>query len=379
MIKHFFISGLFRSGTTFLARALNTHPDLKVLSDPHRAFFKFVRNKFFLSKQEGFDEGKPLSDYFLEEPSLRREFLSDFFQIKLTKTDIETLKKDLEKGAELFSPFIKNNIDLLKEGSVSDVYEQLIDLGGKAYSIQNEGLIGTKEVWTDEFISKFLETGKKCIHIIRDPRALISSNRVSEYGAYPLLFLIRQWRKSVAYYCLNKGNDNYLMIRYEDIVADKEASFRTISNFLNIPFNAVTIDDSKYVDGSNNPWKKNTSYSTSAINNVAGPRWKQVLNKSEVSIVEHLCLLEMKLLEYEFTSDLDNGVFLNKEFIKYESKENRAEWIKKYDFEFTETQYLQEEKRMKMINEERNSDDSAIENYFITKQAYNTYKHVAKL
>jgi hypothetical protein len=379
MEKHFFISGMFRSGTTYLARALNTHKDLIVLSDPHRAFFKYVRNMFFSKEVKDFDIDSPLADYFLDQTELRKKFHAVFFDISLNDSDLKILKDQLVKGAELFSPFIKENIHCLKKGTVREVYDQLISLGGEIYGYTGHGLIGTKEVWTDEFISNLIESGRKCIQIIRDPRAVIASNRVNEYGSYPLLFLIRQWRKSVAYHLSNKGSSDYMMIKYEVLSGrNKEIPFRAISDFLSIAFDEEVMNPENYLDGRNEPWKRNTSYQSpiQKLESNSGPKWKSVLLPEEVKIIEKLCFPEMKLLSYEFTDDQDQDQFLDKKLTKYEVKENRAKWIEKYDFEFTGKQYDFELKRFYLLKSEEIVAEEVIEKYFITKQAYECYRQL---
>ena len=77
---------------------------------------------------------------------------------------------------------------------------------------------------------QLLEDGhiSKCIHILRDPRAVAASNYVSSL-CYPNLFLARQWRKSAALARLNaeRHSDAYLIVKYERSDIKKEINVRT--------------------------------------------------------------------------------------------------------------------------------------------------------
>ena len=375
MQNHFFISGMFRSGTTYLARALNAHPKLTVLSDPHRAFFKYVRNIFFVREVEGFDPDCPIDDYFNQPAQLRQQFHDQFMDLELSKKDIEIFKPLLIKGAKLFSPLIENTIDKLEPGRVSEVYAQLLYLGGKAYQYSDYQLLGTKEVWTDEFIELFLKEGKKCIQIIRDPRAVIASNRVNEYGAYPLLFLIRQWRKSVAYYLKNKGKYGYLMLKYEDLMSDKPAAFQRLTDHLDIPFACELLDETSFVDGALKPWKQNTSYTIERKEKIAGPKWKSVLHEAEIAMIESMCFAEFRLLGYDRVTQQIPGMVFDPEWMAKESQANRAEWIMKYNFELNTDQFEIENKRYEFL-QNGSTVPTEIERLFITESSYKLLRDV---
>ena len=50
MKKSIFVTGLFRSGTTWLARALNSHPEISFESDPIAPIFNSFRYDLANSK-----------------------------------------------------------------------------------------------------------------------------------------------------------------------------------------------------------------------------------------------------------------------------------------------------------------------------------------
>ena len=64
-------------------------------------------------------------------------------------------------------------------------------------------VIGSKEIAVEEYIPYFIEVGTKVVLVVRDPRAMIASLALGEGERYggsprPILFDVRNWRKSVA-------------------------------------------------------------------------------------------------------------------------------------------------------------------------------------
>ena len=73
-VKRLFVTGMFRSGTTLLARAFNAHPSISFASDPFFEFFKHARNTYYTGKEEDFDSNQPLSDKFWEDKKRQKFF-----------------------------------------------------------------------------------------------------------------------------------------------------------------------------------------------------------------------------------------------------------------------------------------------------------------
>ncbi|MFY0690135.1 MAG: sulfotransferase [Cyclobacteriaceae bacterium] len=376
-MNHLFITGIFRSGTTFLARALNSHPNLNVLSDPFFEFYKFLRNQYFLKIDPSFDPKQPLSDYFCSRIATSADitnFHNNLFELRIDETEVESLKESIIKSSALFSPQLINYINQLHSGSAIEVYEQLMIIAQKSYPKPKSQFLGTKQVWTDEFVEPLIKQGRKCIQIIRDPRAIIASNRKSSTGAYPILFLIRQWRKSVAYACHNEHNPDLLILKYEDLIQDSEISFRKICEFLQVPFSRYLIDPKKYKDGKGEPWKQNSSHGTSTkINNSFLDKWKSILSTEEASIIEWLCGPEMHLFGYKsFNSKMPMAI----ENFNEESN-NIADWIKAYPYFLNKIEIEKEKERLRLLGIEN---PEVINEYFISQKTYKTLKEsVTKL
>ena len=66
--KFFFLTGMFRSGTTLLARMFNSHKNITLASDPFSPIFKEFRNEILnKNTKDTFDSNAPLNDYYFDQ------------------------------------------------------------------------------------------------------------------------------------------------------------------------------------------------------------------------------------------------------------------------------------------------------------------------
>ena len=138
----------------------------------------------------------------------------------------------------------------------------------------------------------------KCIHIIRDPRAIAASNYVSGL-CYPNLFLARQWRKSAALAKINKSRfpDRYLIVKYEDLVTNKRSSLKEICDFLEVKFDYNMLDSKKITDGAGELWSQNTSYSKT---NQSLYRWRKHIPAGHQKVIDFVCYEGLSIMVTKF-------------------------------------------------------------------------------
>jgi len=306
---YIFATGMFRSGTTFLGRVLNAHPRFAVASDPYFEFFKAFRNEIYHRYFPGWNDAEPMSDYFLRDHT---QALDEIQQATMdqpirNQTLPEILKRIAEHGVK-YSPLVMPHIQDIQASTYRELWTELVKRLTRVYAKSADSIMGCKEVWLEEMIAPFLRTfsGVKCIHIIRDPRAVIASN-FSKDGSvikYPLLFLIRQWRKSVAFHLLHRENKNcYFMVQYESLVNRPEETLRKMCPFIGVDFSADMLKTENFQDSRGNKWTQNSSYGTSSsINKEFNQKWKTALSSSQIQYIEDLCHWEMEFLGYERVS-----------------------------------------------------------------------------
>ena len=303
-----FVTGMFRSGTTTLARALNAHSKIAFASDPFLEFFKVLRSDLAEDLNQSIPFKSPLDDYYFDSQGLT--LLSAIEQANPKRPfqfiDWEELQPSFSKRCLAYCPKLK---DFLQDFSGETYQEALFCLLAKVqdcYGDQNSLVYGFKEVWGTEFVPFFLNACPqgKVIVFQRDPRAVCASKNVTE-EKYPWLFLCRQWRKLAAlgwYYANNlEYNQRVLLLRYEDFITTPEKVTQQICRFLEIDWEEAIANPSYYKNGNGQPWKQNTSYGEgiAGFDQTAINRWQNKLTKLEQKYIEEICAPEMSLLEYE--------------------------------------------------------------------------------
>ncbi len=181
-----------------------------------------------------------------------------------------------------------------------------------------------------------MSKNNKVIHVVRDPRSIVASN-FSSGDIYPLLFLIRQWRKLASLAWINANNNaNILLIKFEDLVLNSERTAVKVCNFLNVDYHSNMNDPNSYEDGNGQPWRQNSSYKDKIpkekqqkFNRQALDQWKDVLNNETIGLIERLCAFEMSLLGYK--GSVKHSLKQSGALLDYrDDSMHYSEWIKPY-------------------------------------------------
>lgn len=341
MMTPFFVSGMFRSGTTLLARLLNSHPEVVCGSDPVRPLFNSFRYDVAdAARRETLQRFAPLEDYFLRGTGLLHTLLEADLDQEITMP-IEELGNRLRDAA---MPFSGSWARAFAAPPSARTYRDLLDHClrslGEMYGAGKEvGMIGFKEVWTNEMIPAVLRSfeGSKAIIMVRDPRAVAASNNSTD-AKYPIFFLARQWRKLafVAQEVAGIHPGRVLLLRYEDLVTDMERETRRICEFLGIAFEPVILDPESYRDGDGRPWSRNSNFRDAVAQSrpkAPEERWRRVLEAPD--------LLELELIAGDwmehcgYPRDYEAGRLLAEppESFRRIPREMLAEWIRPYSFD----------------------------------------------
>lgn len=342
---NFLVTGMFRSGTTFLARMLNANRNIICASDPFAPVFKEYRNSFGRSAEGDFDTNSPLHDYYFDasQNNLFRAMQASDFNVSIGASVLDRLVEKVGQHSEAYSPLIRNYLSLLKGETYSDLINSGLRIIEMAYpkGRHQAQALGFKEVWVGEFTQHFLQlaSGAKVIHLVRDPRAVAGSNYVS--GArYPLLFLARQWRKLATLAWLSSSkSENVKVIRFEDLIGSPQTTAVEICAFLGVDFDESMVDMRDLKDGANKPWQQNSSYKDydQGVQNQPAEsspksieRWRSVLPQEFVRLIEKLCFFEMALVGYEYDTDFRKCPALDEGFLFEDDPDLLSNWIKPY-------------------------------------------------
>lgn len=379
-VENLFITGMFRSGTTLLTRMLNTHKYITVAADPYAPIFKQLRNE--LAKkifENDFDINMPLDDYYFDKDKNNLFSLIQKLDLKQesidSSKDLINLKKSLRKHMRPYSPRLEKYVNKIVSRNFFETYKNGLDEIKNAYGNKDTKILGFKEVWTNEFIPSLIRSFKniKIIQIIRDPRAVIASNYAKKNEKYPLLFLCRQWRKLASLsYLYNEKYKNILNIKYEDLIENTDLVSKEICKFLKIDFDPNILDPSNFKDGNNKSWSQNTSYKNSKneFNIYSIYKWKKILSKSQIKIIESLCGAEMRLFNYKHSSSSISYIS-DKNIIKNDIKlKELAKWIRPYSKYNLQNTINMENKRLKYLNKKININELDKNLFFLNKKLY---------
>lgn len=389
-MKYLLILGTQRSGKTLIARALNMHPNIIAHMEPFFFFFKICRNVFYrdIIKKTDFDPDYPMDSNFCKPLKEKKIFRESFSRILFKGDDIRRLKELTVKQqnalpgerAEKIIPLL----DKLEIGTAPAVFKQLMTLLYEAYHKNDVQIIGVSEGWCDDFIEPFLDLSDlevKCIHCLRDPRAIVASRNkgtkiLEEYGGkkYPLLFIIRHWRKTIAYSIVNSGYPKYYAVRYEELIQDPKRSFKKICNFLGIAFSEKLLFPSTFIRGDGSLWRQNSSFNIQnqgEFNTSSIERWKKALSLDVIGVIEYLCKAEMSYLQLERY----NPEFSLRDILLFKEKEEEiVEWLKKYNWSISEKELMPEIARNLLIERHEIANMDNIKDYFcIDTKAFDVF------
>ena len=366
-----FISGMFRSGTTLVARMLASHSEVACASDPFLPLYKHIRNKII---GRDIKDESPLQDYYFDSNSIETyKVLKNIriAEINVSSNDLEYIKHKIKEYTKPFSPRIAESVDKLKGSTVDNIVECGMNLVGEVYGGEDSSLIATKEVWANEFGSILIQNGlvNKVIHIVRDPRAVIASN-IASGQVYPLIFTLRQWRKLAGIAIMNQDNKNHKIIRYEDIMNDKKKASEEICKYIGVDFDVNMVREETYRDGDGQPWKRNTSYRNKKMTKITGTDdWKNVLSLVQKQYIEKYAGREMSIFGYKKELECYPST------IGYDEKDIRyANWINKYaDYNWI-FEEQKEKKRLEYMSA-TNLNSEEIDLNFIDKEIYERVKN----
>jgi len=342
-MNSFFITGMFRSGTTLISRMFQSHPEIACASDPYAPLFKEFRNQYAASlhnlKDFALESESPHDDYYYynSKISFFHGLQTESFEMSCENVDWAALLDRMANFSKPYSPILFPYFNQLPGSTFKETLVNGIDLIKQAYGDNNTRLVGFKEVWTNEFGTHILRDipSSKVVHIIRDPRAVCASNLVTS-APYPMIFLLRQWRKScsAALYQqkFTKYGKNAFILRYEDLISQPDIYINKVCDFLEIKPHENMYNPSAYLDGGNKPWLQNSSHrgAISGFNIDSIEKWREVLSDRQISMIESMCCGEMSLFGYKTEQNqflLSDDIIFNPPEVK---QADVANWLQPF-------------------------------------------------
>lgn len=286
-MNYLFITGLYRSGTTWLQKLMNQHASVQTFEQPCPPFYWNTKQAFLKSK--GINTDVPIPDQFGGEIS-PNEFTKWLDSYKVDPSFADSCRSQ----AAAFSGtarLYRGHVPSL-EGAESwfefwkAMHTHWLALAPK----KSATWIGSKEIIGEEFSKTLLQAGVKVVLIIRDPREVVRS-LVNDTGGFmgdyrPTLFTVRMWRKSVAYAIHLRSNPDFLMVKYEDLKTNIGSQKERLAQFLGVE-GQEWIAQEELLNEDGSPWRPNVS-------SRSGIKISQAVNQ----YIESVCWPEMEYLGY---------------------------------------------------------------------------------
>lgn len=294
-----FILGAHKSGTSLLRNLLDGHKELFALPfESH--FFQYygywVANnyRYRIPKQYSHDELlKVFSDFIVanneSDDKLGDAFVYGRFNPDEFDREFTKLNED-HTIAEAFNLFI--------EAAHRSLFE--MPLKENVFWVE-------KSVEHAEFALDIRKAfpNSKFIHIVRNPYSnLVSLRKYKSLNfGYPLIHRVLQTLEN-SYYHLERNQrllDNYLVVRYEDLVSEPEKKMNEIATFMGISFDGSLLVPTNL----GKPWKGNstTGKPFSGVSSGNLDRWKNEIEPMEVAYVNQLFPFIAEKYGYEVIAD----------------------------------------------------------------------------
>lgn len=279
-----FILGAHKSGTSLLRNLLDGHSKLFALPfESH--FFQYygywVANNYRYSEPKNYSRDQLIKVFedFIQanndsDDKLGDAFVLGRFDVTRFAAKFEELRTD-HTISEAFNLFV--------EASYASLFSKEMD---------DQILWVEKSVEHAEFAVEIRKAFPKAkfIHIIRNPYSnLVSLRKYKSVGfGYPLIHRVLQTLQN-SYYHLEQNQrllDNYLVIRYEDLVSDPTQWMGRIAEFVGIEFEESLLQPLHMGE----PWKGNSTSGEkfSAVSNQRLNDWEQEISPMEKSYVNKL-------------------------------------------------------------------------------------------
>lgn len=300
MTRQVFVTGMLRSGTTLTQVLLTSHRQAWVAYQPFHQLYVDVKQRYL--DATGIAVSPPLDDGAPGRPDaghfdawLREQWFDDAAASSLAA------HATTGKGGSMAA--IARHLHAAP-GHFASVRESLHASMAHCLGVAPRAVMGSKEILCEEYLPALADAGVHCVVVIRDPRAVIASANHGRYrdqvgDRYPLLMLVRLWRKSAGYWLQLRHHPRIHALRYEDLIASTDATLAGVAHWLGIAPFPAGMADAPLSDHGGRPWHGNSSFGDRAgVAAESMQQWRQVLSRDEIAFVEACTEGERRQLGY---------------------------------------------------------------------------------
>jgi hypothetical protein len=307
------VTGAQRSGTTLLAKLLNTRDRLSILSQPFPLLFTEVKGAFL--RTLGHDDRYPLGHLFLENRYSGEAFGRFLHEWRTTPEELRPLFARMTGYSGQYTRFTDAQLEeaLSRIPPDAGFAEVVASLDRSLSGDADAEVFGSKETICEEYVPPLLDRGFRCVILIRDPRDVVASlnhGRGSKFAGElkPTLFNIRSWRKSVAFALAMDGHPRFAWCRYEDLVANPGGELSRLG--LGTFSTAAEVRDAN-----GDVWRGNSSHGEMhGISAASVGAHRSMLPAPVAQWIEAACLPELRCLGYETTLTRETATHVLEQF-----------------------------------------------------------------
>ena len=133
----------------------------------------------------------------------------------------------------------------------------------------------------------------KFVAVVRDPRAVLRSQRSVTWGEHDAYALAERWlahQRSIRDCRRLVGAQRCMVIRYEDLVADTTSHHKSLAEFLGVAFEPRELTRRQLKRNPLFPeresWKENA---TQTVTNDRVERWRETLTDDDIAVIQSTC------------------------------------------------------------------------------------------
>jgi protein-tyrosine sulfotransferase len=288
-----FILGSHKSGSSLLRSLFDNHPELYVIpTEVHyfqcSGYWIDYRLRYSLPSPKN---NRDLIEYFVQFVGKKNSHVDPYAD------SVVTNQFDLDK----FRDFLEKS-NLTTPSQAFEAYIQALYFSTEGQLLPSELRIVEKSVENAEFAIFLRQMMPDCkfVHIVRNPYAtLVAIRKVKTKSNYPFLqdFIASLWN---SYYYLLKNQaflDNYLVVRYEELLSNPQEKMKEISEFIEIQYSDTLLKPTLM----GKAWGGNSSNSQqfSHISTAPLSKWKKEINDLEIHLVNSQLGTVIEELGYE--------------------------------------------------------------------------------
>jgi hypothetical protein len=262
-----FIVGAPRSGTTLLRVTLNRHPQLAMWGGELDFFRRlYNRRNVFGDPANERNRDRIVAAYLAIKPFRRLGLNAAFMR--------ERMMSEGATWRDLFACMLR----------------ACADSQGKPYA-------GEKTPGHAMHVNTLCEWFPDCgiIHLVRDPRAAVGSLITMPWATRSVLSGARTWRLFSTAACAASARDNYLLVKYEDLVTRTEQELRRICGHIGLAYRETMLQRNP-AESDPRPFIRR-SYEGITTSRVG--LWRQELEPWQLSVIEAVAGHRMQEFGYE--------------------------------------------------------------------------------